>query len=103
MGDSPEVAGSALAGLGMTRILALCLILAACGCTSQPIAPNAQAQIDALQSRYVKALGAEHGICSPLCYQAAKAIVMANSDRTATSIAIANEMMAAWETEGEEK
>ena len=77
----------------MTRILILCLTLTACGCTSQPIEPNAQAQIDALQSRYVKALGAEHGICSPLCYQAAKAIVMANSDRTMQTLGYAREEM----------
>lgn len=83
----------------MTRILILCLTLTACGCTSQPIAPNAQAQIATLEHRYAAKLAKAHGLCTPLCYVAAKDLVMANTERTATSIAVADEMLTAWETE----
>jgi len=81
------------------RFILACLLLTACGCTSQPIAPDAQAQISTLQHRYAAKLAKAHGVCTPLCYVVAKDIVMADSERTASAIAVANEMMAAWETE----
>jgi hypothetical protein len=80
-------------------VLTSILFLLICACTPQPIAPDAQAQISTLQHRYAAKLAKAHGICTPLCYVVAKDVVMADSERTASAIAVANEMMAAWETE----
>lgn len=70
----------------MIRAFILALSIVACSCSTAPIAPDAQAQISAIKDRYVAALKAAHGLCTPACYNASAAIVTADTERTQASI-----------------
>jgi hypothetical protein len=80
----------------MTRILLLALALTACGCTTAPIVPDAQAQLSRLANEYAAAHVIELDRCwvvTPQCekvraagYAAEGAYVTANSERTASSL-----------------
>ncbi len=93
----------------MIRILLLALALTACGCTTAPIASNAQRDLDSIKSSYALAFKVESAYGAlPACpwappcadkakawlvkraeYEADAAIVTADSERTSETIAVA--------------
>jgi hypothetical protein len=94
------------------RIILLALVLTACSCSSEQIAPDAQGQMASLASAYALARSVEAVHCQampPVCYQvrrmgyqAEAAYTTANGERTKSAIYEARLKMIAYSTAAQE-